>query len=94
MARSRNWFPRNRAAQLMMWNIPASVLTELHARTSAAETALTEVQNEDIRTPVAAAQCREGFRVLEEGMRDIKKRYFYVPPLQESDLVSLGLKIH
>jgi hypothetical protein len=32
--------------------------------------------------------------VLEEGMRDIKKRYFYVPPLQESDLVSLGLKIH
>jgi hypothetical protein len=26
-------------------------------------------------------------------MRDMKKRYFYVPPLEDADLISLGLKI-
>jgi hypothetical protein len=25
-------------------------------------------------------------------MRDIKKRYFYIPPLTEADIISLGLK--
>jgi hypothetical protein len=34
-----------------------------------------------------------GFKALETHMRDLKKRYLYVPPLQESDLVSLDLKI-
>jgi hypothetical protein len=27
-------------------------------------------------------------------MRDIKRRYFLIPPLTEADIISLGLKPH
>jgi hypothetical protein len=75
------------------WNIAMTVVTELETRTDAADVALTAAQNEETRTPVATARCRETFKSLEECMRDIKKRYFFVPPLTEADLVSLGLKV-
>jgi hypothetical protein len=39
------------------------------------------------------AHCKEAFKAMETHMRDLKKRYLYVPPLTEADLVSLDLKI-
>ncbi|MDR2793100.1 MAG: hypothetical protein LBB61_05470 [Treponema sp.] len=107
MSDSKDWFPKTRVAQLTMaknwviilnvnavtWNIAMTVVTDLETRTDAADAALTAAQNEDTRTPVATARCREAFDVLEESMRDVKKRYFFVPPLTEADFVSLGLKV-
>jgi hypothetical protein len=75
------------------WNIPGTVSGELAPLVSAAETALSTAQNEATRTPVATAQCKTAFDTLSAKMRDIKKRYFYVPPLTDADLISLGLKI-
>jgi hypothetical protein len=60
---------------------------------TAANTALTTAQNETTRTPVATAQCKAAFEALTAKMRDMKKRYFLTPPLQDADYVSLGLKV-
>jgi hypothetical protein len=75
------------------WGVPSDSVVELGVLTTAADSALTAAKNEDTRTPVATAQCRTDFDAMTAAMRDMKKRYFYVPPLQESDLVALGLKI-
>jgi hypothetical protein len=45
-------------------------------------------------TPVATAECRARFETLVSAMRDLKKRYFLTPPLQDADYISLGLKLH
>jgi hypothetical protein len=75
------------------WNIPAALVQALQALVNAAEAALVVAKSEETRTPVATAQCRTAFGAMIAAMRDMKKRYFYVPPLQESDLVALGLRI-
>jgi hypothetical protein len=76
------------------WNIDNARIAELEDLTEDAENTLNAAQNEATRTPVATAKCRQAFDALEAFMRDIKKRYFYTPPLTDSDLVSLGLKPH
>ena len=38
-------------------------------------------------------RCKDAFKAMKTHMRDMKKRYLYVPPLADSDLVSLDLKI-
>jgi hypothetical protein len=43
------------------------------------------------RTVGTNATLKEAFAKLTEKMRDIKKRYFFVPPLTEADLAILGL---
>ena len=108
MAMSKDWFPASRDEQLSMgknwvtilstggpsWNIPGGDIQELSTLVSAADTALTEAKNEATRTPVATAKCKEAFQKMEGRMRDMKKRYFYTPPLSEADIISLGLKPH
>jgi hypothetical protein len=74
------------------WSVPAAVVTELAGLESDADTALTAAKNEETRTPVANARCKTAFEALAAKMRDIKKRWFYVPPLTEADIVGLGLK--
>ena len=100
MAHYTDWLPVGRDGQLVMaknrvtilpgkaaaWNIPVTEITELTALTDAAK-------NEATRTPVATAQGKTDFEVLTAKMRDIKKRYFYVPPLTDADLISLGPKV-
>jgi hypothetical protein len=82
------------SAQGSVWNVPQTETQELSALTTTADTALTEAKNETTRTPVATAQCREAFDNLTDKMRDIKKRYFYAPPLTDADFAALGLKPH
>jgi hypothetical protein len=108
MATSKDWLPTTRSEILAMardwqsvagtktaaWSIPAAVLTELGTLITAANTALTTAQNETTRTPIATAQCKAAFDALIAKMRDMKKRYFLTPPLQDADFVSLGLKPH
>jgi hypothetical protein len=106
MGKKTDWFPSARDEQLSMgknwvtilsaggpsWNIPAQDTQELSTLVGAADAALAEAKNEATRTPVVTAKCKEAFQKMEDKMRDIKKRYAYVPPLTEADIVSLGLK--
>jgi hypothetical protein len=105
---SKDWWPQSHAEQLAMakdwqavmtanapaWNIPAAVLTGFDTLIQAAGTALGAAQNETTRTPVATAQSKADFEALTEKARDIKRRYFLIPPLDDPALVSLHLKPH
>jgi hypothetical protein len=106
MAHNIDWLPTTRAAILAMviewiavctpkktaWGIPDSALTELAVRRQDAEAALNAVENENSRTSVVNARCKEAFAALTGYMRDFKRRYFLSPPLTDADFVSLGLK--
>jgi hypothetical protein len=108
MSKSTDWLPPGRQDQLTMaknwlsilqtgtnaqtWSVPADVVNELEELEKEADKALTAAKNEETRTPVANARCKTAFEALTAKMRDIKKRWFYVPPLQEADIVGLGLK--
>jgi hypothetical protein len=105
---NRDWLSKSRTKQQAMaddwvavcttnqtaWNIPGAGMTELTARRDAARTALQTAKNETTRTPVANAKCKEAFDAMTGFMRDFKRRYFLIPPLLPSDLISLGLKPH
>jgi hypothetical protein len=66
-------------------------LTELAGQKDAAQEALDTAENENTRTPVATARCKEVFVTVVEFMRDFKRRFFLSPPLTDADLRSLGL---
>ncbi|GHU46925.1 hypothetical protein FACS1894200_01480 [Spirochaetia bacterium] len=107
MAHYFDWLPTTRKGQLTMaknwlavlaiklaaWNIPISVRDNFVLLVSAAESALSLIKDESTCTSVTIAQCNTAFDAMVAAMRNIKKRYFFVPPLTEADLVSLGLKI-
>jgi hypothetical protein len=76
------------------WGIPSAVLTEFGGLVQTADTALTTAQNETTRTPVATAQCKAAFEALTAKMRDMKRRYFLTPPLDDPAYIGLGLKPH
>jgi hypothetical protein len=82
------------ASQLPAWGVPESVLQNLSTLVTDAEEALRAARNENTRTPVATARCKETFDALIAAMRDMKKRYFLSPPLTDADFVALGLKPH
>ncbi|MDR0785009.1 MAG: hypothetical protein LBE74_03895 [Treponema sp.] len=67
------------------WGVPSVETAELTTCTNAADAALTAAKNETTRTPVATAQCKTAFEALTAKMWDIKKRYFYTPPLTGAD---------
>jgi hypothetical protein len=75
-----------------VWGVPEAVVTGLTTCTEAAEDVLAAATNETTRTPVVTAHCREIFGQLVNMMRDIKRRYFLAPPLQEADFIALGLR--
>ena len=104
MARNTDWLPSGRKAQLEMaqnwykhliqsgnlWFVPETTITDLNV-------AINEAQNEDNipaseRNAVTNARLNLKFRDLTTMMRDIKRRYFFVPPLTEYEIVALGLK--
>jgi hypothetical protein len=107
MSQKNDWFPGSRDDQLTMarnwiaimtakasdWGLPPGLAADLTTLADTAETALSRAKNEATRTPVVTARCREAFGRLEEEMRDIKKRHFYISPLAEADFVALGLKV-
>jgi len=108
MATNKDWLPSGRQDQITMannwlsilqtgttaadWSVPAAAITELAALAGEAEITLKTAQNEETRTPVASARCKTAFNSLTDKMRDIKKRWFHVPPLADADIIGLGLK--
>jgi hypothetical protein len=88
---AKNWIAVM-TSRATSWGIPDAVLTQTNSLIQTAEIALVKARNEETRTPVATAECKEAFNALVEKMRDIKRRYFLTPPLQDSDYIALGLK--
>ena len=70
--------------------VPADTMGTLTQKTGAFETLFQTPQS--ARTPAMNAQMRTARKELETAMRDVKRRYFFSPPLTDSDIVSLGLK--
>jgi hypothetical protein len=105
MAKKRDWMPRTKNGRLVMakdwlfilktkatdWGIPASAITVLETKSVAAETWLAKYTSPD-RTRTITAETNRVFADLVAFMRDFKRRYFLLPPLTTSDLVSLKLK--
>ncbi|MDR2739877.1 MAG: hypothetical protein LBB68_08620, partial [Treponema sp.] len=105
---STDWLPESRSGQLSMarnwisiinapvdppnWGIPPARITSFVTVFDTADAALLKVQSDTGRTPVATAQCNAAFKALKDNMRFMKAHFFLMPPLSESDLVSLGLK--
>jgi hypothetical protein len=81
------------AAGADAWGIPPAVITEFGTLAQAADASLAAAKNESARTPVAAARCRVDFEALAAKMRDIKRRYFLMPPLAAANFAALGLKL-
>ena len=105
MSIQSDWMPRIRSVQLEMgtnwstilaekaelWKIPEALTTVLKESVNEAASQLAVPIPE--RNAVTTARMNDAFKNLSTIMRDIKKRYFYVPPLTNSDIVSLGLKL-
>jgi hypothetical protein len=73
------------------WNIPAPAVQGLADKTAAAENCLAHSLSPE-RTKIATARTKTAFHDLAVCMRDFKCRYYLLPPLENADLVSLGLK--
>jgi hypothetical protein len=106
MSERIDWMPGSRIKQLELshhwqnvakanaaaWGIPLRAFAELDQLTQEAEAALALVEDDNTHTPVATANCKAAFVELAKKMRDIKRRYFLAPPLEDADFASLGLK--
>ena len=104
--KSTDWLPTKRTDRLAMaeswsefmsekldvWNIPPTAITQLTAAATAAKSALSIPAS--TRNAITNAQLKMAFDQLTAVMRDIKRRYFFAPPLVESDFAALGLKMH
>lgn len=100
-----DWFPTNREAILRMsqnWLAKMKLKGRLawgidEEKTAELEEAIANAEAEFIR-PVPTrnlstnATLKSNFVKLKTLMRDIKKRHFFVPPLTDEDITSLGLK--
>jgi hypothetical protein len=102
---SNDWMPRTRPAQLAMakrwievllvkytaWRIPEEVVLKLGELTAEAEALQNRADSPD-GTKGDAARARTAFHELVAHMRDIRRRFFFIPPLTEGDFADLGLQ--
>jgi hypothetical protein len=102
--KTSDWMPTSRAARLNMaknwcvvinehlelWRVPPDLYTRLCDAVAVAATENAVPTGE--RNKVSNSRLRMAFREMMSAMRDIKKRCFYVPPLTNANLLSLGLK--
>jgi len=107
VSNNKDWWPNTKPDQLEMakkwvkeferageaWEVKPEIISRFAALTDLAEKALAEASNENTRTSVSIAKCNTVFDRLEKLARDTKKRYLYVPPLEESDIIAFGLKL-
>ena len=72
------------------WEIPQRFVTQLNEAVAAVETE--NALSPSKRNKITNNRLRTAINNLMTTMRDIKKRYFYTPPLSVADIASLGLK--
>ena len=75
------------------WGVPQDAFMQLGTVFATAQADLALAVKEETRTAVVNQNVRDSFAALINLMRDIKKRYYFVPPLTNGDLVSLGLNV-
>ena len=106
MPKNADWLPSRRDEILGMamkwnnvlvvkgtaWSVPEPKSTELNTLTVTAQAAYNEAMTKD-RTTVLTAKVNTAFKNLTNAMRDIKKRYFFMPPLTTTDMASLNLAV-
>jgi hypothetical protein len=73
------------------WNIPQAAFTKLNAAYLAAKNANSVPAG--MRNAMTNATLKTAFAELTAQMRDMKKRYFYEPPLTATDFAALGLRM-
>ena len=107
MSGNKDWWPATKQEQLEMakkwvqelkksgklWGIKPEIIAEFSRLTEQAEIALEEATNENTRTSVSMTKRDMVFDCIEKAARDMKKRFFYIPPLDESDIIALGLRL-
>ena len=89
LAMAKNWNV-NVAGNADEWGVPEDIRVKLSHAIEIAEREIAIPMSE--RNTVSNARLKMAFDELTSTMRDIKKRYFFVPPLNEADLAALGLK--
>jgi len=104
MGSNSDWLPSSKTAMVEManswgtkfavhgqaWGVPDAATANLAGKAGALQTLIATPAAE--RTPTMNAQIMAAKKTLADVMRDIKKRHFFVPPMTDADLVSLGLK--
>lgn len=93
LAMAFSWREYIVAAMRTAWGIPVEVWNVFNSQLDAAEALLKQRMDKAVVTPVIIAECRAAFRALELTMRDMKRRYFLMPPLTIADWVALGFKL-
>jgi hypothetical protein len=102
--KSSDWMPSSRLKILAMaknwltillergsrWGGPGPTISALKDFIDLAEEIL-QIAMSSERTMGINEQCRKRFGELKDFMRDTKRRYFLIPPLETWDLVDLGL---
>jgi hypothetical protein len=89
-AMAKTWYMQLNSWKVA-WGVPEAKVEELNGKQNAVNAML--LTPKASRTPSFTANLNREVEALKAVMRDIKKRYFYMPPLTEGDLVTLGLKI-
>jgi len=104
---NKDWWPTAKHEQLEMakkwvqeleksgdlWGIKPELIAEFASLTEQAKTAQEEATNGNTRTSVSITKRDTALDRLKKAARGMKKRHFYVPPLAESDIIALGLKL-
>jgi hypothetical protein len=91
-AMCRNWIGFLTAERRAAWGIPADRFGELENLHTAAQALLRKSADRAERTAVVTVRVEAAFRAMKGLMRFFKNHYFLLPPLDESDLASLGLR--
>jgi hypothetical protein len=77
-----------------VWGIPEDIMDKLGEAERKAGAALVTAMSEETRTSVINTLVSVSFGDMEKQMRDVKRRWFFSPPLTEMDIIALGLKSH
>ena len=102
---STDWLPRRRSDQLAMakrwldllpakeaeWRIPAGMIQRLGELVQEVEE-LQDRAGSPLGTRGDAERLRLAYQAMVAHMRDIRRRVFFMPPLNEADFVDLGLE--
>jgi hypothetical protein len=89
----RAWIEYMTAARRTAWGVPQEKYNELLGLFDTAQALLRQAMDKAERTHVITVACQAAFKALKEAMRFIKDRYFKMPPLSESDIAALGLRL-
>jgi hypothetical protein len=89
----RNWISMMSVTETRTrWGVPAETFQELGELFAAAQALLQKSMDEAQRTHVVTVEMQAAFKALTSAMRDMRDRYFKLPPLTEAEWAGLGFR--